>query len=371
MENLQFIGVDLHSNAFNICKISPDGIKYREKFSLNNPQDVLKFAECLDKNTYVMVEASTNTFSFCDIVRPYVCEIYVANPYKLKLISMVKKKTDKVDAEKLAVILKMQVTSGESLFDPVYIPDQNVRDLRSLFTTYKVLKKQSGSLKNRIRSLYRQNLKTLSATLSLSKPCIKRLKGIKLSESANLQVDILLAAYLSLSEQIKASKDAIQKLGANFIEEVDILTSMRGISVFTALAVIADIGDISRFPNSKKLCSYLRSAPGVDSSNETTRILSTNKQSRKLAVTFLTQALTHFKTSNPKLKAWSAKKDGTKGKGKLRMAICRKVFTEIYQMLKKKQYHYFVDEKNHQFKMKRYISFLKRQELLVEKLKAA
>jgi transposase len=205
MKNATFIGVDLHSNNFNIGQINPDGTKTREKFALNSPEDVLQFSQTLDKKSYVMVEASTNTFKFCDLLQPYVNQIYVANPYKLKLISMVKKKTDKVDAEKLAVILKMQVTTGECLFDPVYIPDQNVRDLRSLFTTYKALKKQSGSIKNRIRSLYRQNLNTLNTTLSLSKPCIVKLKDIQLSESTHLQVEILLESYLALAKQIKAT----------------------------------------------------------------------------------------------------------------------------------------------------------------------
>jgi hypothetical protein len=44
-----------------------------------------------------MVEASTNTFKFVKLIREKIKEVYVAHTHKLKLISLVKKKTDKID----------------------------------------------------------------------------------------------------------------------------------------------------------------------------------------------------------------------------------------------------------------------------------
>jgi len=84
--------------------------------------------------------------------------VFVANTHKLKLISLVKKKTDKIDAEKLAIYLKMQILSGEQLIKPVYVPDNTIQELRSLFTTYKLLRKQIGQLKNMIHAILKQNL---------------------------------------------------------------------------------------------------------------------------------------------------------------------------------------------------------------------
>ena len=40
------------------------------------------------------------------------------------------------------------------------------------------------------------------------------------------------------------------------------------------------------------------------------------------------------------------------------MGLTRKVFSEIYQMLKKEEYHYYRNEKNHKNKMKEYDNFL-------------
>ena len=112
----------------------------------------------------------------------------------------------------------------------------------------------------------------------------------------------------------------------------------------------------------------MRSAPGIDQSNDTTRVTSTNKFGRKLSITLLSQSLNHFRDSNQKIKTWyEAKTEGKKRKGKYRMALCRRVFGEIYQMLKKNEYHYCRDEANHLSKMKAYNNFLLKNEIAFKK----
>jgi transposase len=59
--------------------------------------------------------------------------------------------TDKIDADKLCRILKMQIVSGEKIISPVTIPPAEIQDLRSLFSTYRLYKKQNTQLKNRVR----------------------------------------------------------------------------------------------------------------------------------------------------------------------------------------------------------------------------
>ena len=84
-----------------------------------------------------------------------------------------------------------------------------------------------------------------------------------------------------------------------------------------------------------------------------------SSKGRKLSITLISQSLNHFRDSNPKIRKWyNEKAEQNKAKGKIRMAICRKVFTEIYQMLKKNEYHYYRDEKNHLFKIEKYKRFL-------------
>jgi transposase len=73
-----------------------------------------------------------------------VKEVIISNTYQLKTISITDKKTEKIDAEKLARMLKLQVLGGEQFISPVTIPPKKIQDLRALFATYLTLRKQVG-----------------------------------------------------------------------------------------------------------------------------------------------------------------------------------------------------------------------------------
>ncbi|MES0490826.1 MAG: hypothetical protein ABUK01_12595, partial [Leptospirales bacterium] len=84
----------------------------------------------------------------------------------------------------------------------------------------------------------------------------------------------------------------------------------------------------------------------------------TNKFGRKLSITYLSQSCNHFRDGNPKLNRWYKKKENNMQKGKIRMAMIRRVISEIYQMLKKEEYHMFREAENHEKKMKAYYKLL-------------
>ena len=124
--------------------------------------------------------------------------------------------------------------------------------------------------------------------------------------------------------------------------------------------MISEISDIKRFPNSKHISSYLRTAPGIDASNDASKTLKVNKMSRKLALELLLQSYVNFKKGNPRLKSWLEKHTGIKSRGKMRIAIMRRVLCEVYQMLKTNSYHFHRDKANHLKRMTQYQHFLEK-----------
>ncbi len=364
---MKFLGIDLHSNCFTCCIINEDEKRFRHSFSIDQ-ESLNKFYQHLDEDTHVIIEASTNAFKFVELIKEMVKDIYVANTHKVKAVPMEKKKTDKVDAERLAMYLKMQVLGRETMAKPVYVPKNTIQNLRSLFSTYQLIGKQIVSTKNRIHALLKQNLFPFTKTYIFGKAHREAIQNLEMDEAMSFQIRLLFKALQQLEANKKELKKKILTVGSEYINEIDIVTSMRGISVFLAIALMADIATVERFPNSKHFTSYLRSTPGVASSNETTRITGTNKSGRKLAVTLITQSLNHFRNSNLKLSRWYDKKaEHITRKGKIRMALCRRVIAELYQMLKKQKYHYFRDEKNHQMKMNEYYKFLERNNIAIQK----
>jgi transposase len=156
-------------------------------------------------------------------------------------------------------------------------------------------------------------------------------------------------------------KEQVLLAAQPFMTQIDILTSMKGVSVFIAIAVITDIIDVRRFKDSKHFTSYLRSAPRVANSNTTVSVRGTNKMGRKLSATLLTQSLNHVMSSSGKLRRWYDRLCEYKKAGLVRTGLRRRVLAELYQMLKKEEYHYGRDPRNHETKMAQYRRFLERK----------
>ena len=109
------------------------------------------------KDTYILVEATINTFAFVSLFKDLIKEVIVGNTNQLKSVGIQGKKTDKLDAAKLAEKLKAQIISGVQQIVPVTISPKEIQDPRSLFSTYSILRKEIGQTKNRIQSLLKEN----------------------------------------------------------------------------------------------------------------------------------------------------------------------------------------------------------------------
>ena len=222
-----------------------------------------------------------------------------------------------------------------------------------------MLKKQACMTKNRIRSLFRQNGIFGFSKENLSYNHIQdKIRGLPVSEALSIQISIMLSTLNSLEDEKENIKKAILKKGGIFHREVVILTSIRGVSPFLAIAIMSDIADINRFPNAKKLSSYLRAAPRIDASGNTAYIGKVNKQSRTLTASLMTESIKHFIDSSDRLHKFYFDKRKGKSAGKVRVAVMRKIIVIMYNMLKEEKLYYYKDEKNHAAKLKQYESVL-------------
>ena len=361
---MKFIGIDIHTNRFTCCYLF-DNPKEKQVATFElDAKGLSSFCLTLDKDTYVLVEATVNTFEFVDKFRELVKEVIVANTYQLKSVGIPGKKTDKLDAAKLVEKLKTQIVSGVQQIVPVTFPPKEIRELRSLFATYRTLRKKIGCTKNRIHSLLKENLYPFTKEYIFGKKTRVEIRKISPNYTLSFQINLLMDTL----EQLEAAFDRlvveIKKAGIKFIPTIKILTSMSGISVITAIAIIADVIDVSRFKNAKHFASYLRSAPRVESSNDKTIIKSTTKAGRKLSITLISQSLNHFRDSNRTLNQFYERASIYKKKGIIRMALSRMVIIQKYQILKKQEYHYFYNPILHKKKMIEYKRFLNGENII-------
>jgi transposase len=357
---MKFIGIDLHTNCFTCCyRTEESSRKETVTYSLDS-KGLGAFYATLEQDSYVLVEATITTFSFVRLFRDRVKEVVVANTYELKQISLARKNTDKTDADKLSIIIKTQLLSGEPQVVPVTVPPKEIQDLRGLFTTYRLLRKQTTQTKNRIHSLLKEQLYGFTQEEIYGKKTRLEIREISNDPVLRVQINMLMDHLEMIEKEVEKLKEHIQVAAAPFMRQIEILTSMKGISPFIAIAIIADIIDVSRFRNSKAFTSYLRSAPKVSNSNTSESIKGTNKKGRKLASSLLTQSLNHVLSSSPKLSRWYERLCRYKKPGLVRTGLRRRVLAEIYQMLKKGEYHYGRDPAKHQAKMEQYKKILQK-----------
>ena len=344
------MGIDLHSDSFYVARARPykGGIIRTEKKYGLDEKSLELFKDSLSKDDYILIEISTNSFWFRDQVQPYVKECYILD---LNAVKYSGNKTDKIDARRLLDILSYHVyIKGIDELPTVYVPRPEVRELRSLLTTYKLSKKIETQLKNRIHSLLKQKGVVITKKKLFSKSGWKAtIEEIPTELSVHISV-----LYLQLTEAKKMTqkvRDMITSLGVKtFAEEIDLLLSIPGFGVLTSIVLLSDIDMVSRFQNAKKFCAYLRTAPRIKESNATTYLGRVTKQSRSMTCSILTQSVLHFKKAGPHFTDFYERIRQGKSAGKSRIALIRKMLVAAYFMLKRHERFRWVNDRLYDLK---------------------
>ncbi len=113
---------------------------------------------------------------------------------------------------------------------------------------------------------------------------------------------------------------------------VKTLTTLPGVGQFTALVMLAEIGDISRFPNARKLASWAGLTPTVRGSDLTVRHGHISKQGSAWLRWVMNQAAQTAKRS-PEFAAAYAAIANRRGKKIATIAISRKLLTRAWHLL--------------------------------------
>ena len=82
--------------------------------------------------------------------------------------------------------------------------------------------------------------------------------------------------------------------------------------------------------------------------------------------TLVSQSLQHVLAASEKLREWYDRLCEYKKPGLVRTGLRRRVFSEMYQMLKKGEYHYGREAEKHEKKMGCYRNFLKKRGIVLE-----
>lgn len=99
---LRFVGCDVHKRTAMLTILHADGTVLATHIVPVTREALAAFAERqLSSGDRLAMEATTNTWAVAGVLRPFVKEIVISNPLKVRAIAEAKIKTDKVDSRVL------------------------------------------------------------------------------------------------------------------------------------------------------------------------------------------------------------------------------------------------------------------------------
>ncbi|MFA5831246.1 MAG: IS110 family transposase [Candidatus Paceibacterota bacterium] len=253
-------------------------------------------------------------------------EVHIAHPMKVRLIAESKQKTDFNDARTLADLLRAgMLPESHRVSDEKY-------ELRVVLRERCFLVKERTAVKNRLHGIVTtEGLHLVDGRNPLQK------RGKKwIEEGSNETMKELLKVIAELDVHIDLLAKKISGLTKE-IPEAKLLITMPGIGPITALTVVAEVGDFSRFSSPKKLASFAGIVPKQRSSGEKVRLGSiTHQGSKYLRTTMVEAAMRIRECSAPELFRFITDLTPNCGAKRARVALARKMLAIMWTMIQNK-----------------------------------
>lgn len=259
-----YAGIDYHKRYSFVSIEDQSGTKVLERdIQHNNP---FLFEEALGKlpgPVSVVYEAGLNWTWLYEVLERIenVRSITLANVYKVRLIAEAQIKTDKIDARKLALLLRLGVIPA------CHVPNRATRNRKEVLRQRAYWVRQRTSLRNRIHRL-------IGRQHDLQMPQVSDIFGKKGKEALYKAVlpdpdSMLLNQNLAILEQldavIKADEEKI-KTESKPDRAVAILSSLPGFGLIIANVVSAETDGIERFSSPERYTGYAGLSPTTHSS---------------------------------------------------------------------------------------------------------
>jgi transposase len=147
------------------------------------------------------------------------------------------------------------------------------------------------------------------------------------------RLDSLIALICDFDREIEQTTAEIEQR-AKADDRVDVLTQIRGVGRYTAMLIIAEIGEVKRFPTAKHLCQWAGLTPTVRSSDGKARLGHISRQGSTILRWALTEAAQHTPTGGGPLRTKYERIAKRRGSKIAKVAIAREILTLCYYGLR-------------------------------------
>ncbi len=324
----RYIGMDVHKRQIVICIVDRKGKVLKRTRCACTREILTRFVRTqLTKRDHVALETTTNAWAVADLIRPHVARLVVSNPVKTKVIAEAKIKTDKVDAEVLAQLLRCDY------LPEVWAPDVNTRLLRRLSSRRAGLVADRIATKNRIQSLLGGQLIQAPLRNIFGPKGRPWLETVEMPPDQRAVLNLDLRILDAVNREITLLDEQLKKI-AHHDERMRLLVTMPGIDYVAAVVLIGALGDISRFHHGDHVAGYLGLVPSTRQSGDHCYHGPITKCGRSQARWMLVQAAQILGRTHGPLGAFYRRLARRKGHAIAAVAAARKMATIAFLMLK-------------------------------------
>ena len=331
-QHKHYCGIDLHARAMDVCLLDQHGTKLVHKNLPTTPEAFLRVIAPYREDLVVGVECMFTWYWLADLCSQEGIAFVLGHALYMKAIHGGKAKNDKIDAQKIAVLLR------GGMMPQAYVYPTEMRATRDLLRRRCHLARKRAELLAHIHNTNSQyNLPEIGKRLAnkanredvaehFPDPSVR--KTIEVDVSLIAHYDQLLGEvelYLTRS----AKTDDVQTFAR--------LQSVPGIGQILALVILYEIQDITRFPRVQDFVSYCRLVKCAKESNGK-RLGTSGKKigNVHLRWAFAEAAVLFIRQSQPG-KAYFAKLEHKHGKAKALTVLAHKLGRAVYYMLTREQ----------------------------------
>src|SRR5262245_26858439 len=342
-----YLGIDQHARQLTISLRDESGDVLQARQVSTQPEKVQAFFQQLTRERLHDGESFVAVLEVCGfndwlirLLHDYRChKVILIQPDDRK-----KCKTDRRDAAGLSELLwvnRERLLLGKPVrgLRQVDIASGTDQENRRLTTLRKEAGQARTRLVNQVRHILRRhNLQWQMPTKRLpTKAAIAWLKQLALPEIDRLEMTHLLADLEQVQRRVKDLEEVIARRCGVSAEAV-LLSSMPGVSYFTATALACRVGRVGRFPWARSLANYWGLTPGCRNSGENTqRLGNITKAGSGMARWLLAQVTHKVLRKDPRLREWSKRIRRRRGSTIARVAVMRQLATIIWHMLSKRK----------------------------------
>jgi transposase len=246
------------------------------------------------------------------------------------------RKTDKVDSRKIAKGLK------NNDLNYIFIPDEQLESDRQLLRSRIKIVRDTTSVKNRIKAFLKFKGINIPDEYKSNKWSKKFITWLQYIEHNNISSKTAFESYIDelvflLQKQTQLDK-AIKTLAdsESYSSNMYLLTTVPAIGLLSAMTLLTELGDISRFQKQDHLYSYCGLTPDCHSSGDMERIGKVSRRGNIFIKTVLIECAWVAVRKDPALLLYYKQQLPKMDQNKAIIKVARKLLNRIRYVLKNK-----------------------------------